>query len=354
MMRIVIVGAGAVGQVYGHHLALGGAQVSVLVKPPRPAPQGVTAPARGAEARAGYTLTRIQPFGPRKTSTFLPEKVFTSALDLRGEAIDQIWLCLPTNRLDPVLLGDLSDAAPRATIVVLAPGHFVRALVDPIVGATRTVYGLIAMMSFVSPMKGSSDPRETATPAGVAYMLSTTKLGGSNEMRALEAVSGLRLGGCPADYQANISDQMTISSAGLMATVASLEVADWSFQTLREPGRVDLCARAMRESLDIAAAEIGKPAPFYTPLIHPQLISLASFLVPKLAPLDVERFLEVHFSKVDEQTTLLLNTTLEDGKRLGLATEALSELCALLLESRATASAAPAPVKRKADSAHAE
>ena len=33
MMRALIVGAGAVGQVFGHHLAKAGAEVSFLVKP---------------------------------------------------------------------------------------------------------------------------------------------------------------------------------------------------------------------------------------------------------------------------------------------------------------------------------
>ncbi len=338
-MRIVIVGAGAVGQVYGHHLALGGARVSVLVRPRR-----VT------EARAGYVLTRIPPFGRRKTSQFLPENVFTSAAELEGHATDQVWLCLPTDVLDSAAVAELARVAPSATFVSLSPGHFVEALMTRTVGAKRCVFGLIGMSSYVSPMKGSSDPREIATPPGVAYMLAVTKLGGPNERRALEAVSALRAGGCPTDYAPNVMNEMTLSSAMLMAVIASLEAAGWSFETMREPARTRLAARAIEESLQIAAATTGEPFPLYGRLLVPQLVSLAALLAPKLAPLDIEKFLEVHFGKVDVQTTLLLETTQKDGERLGLSTAALSELIALRSEAhRIGGAASPAASDHEAD-----
>jgi ketopantoate reductase len=352
-LRIVIVGAGAVGQVYGHHLALGGARVSVLVRPRR-ATASLMAQQGIAERREGFTLTRIPPFGRRKTSQFLPENVLTSAAELEAHAIDQIWLCLPTDALDEGALRALAAAAPNATIVSLAPGHFVKALVDRCFGSKRTVYGLIGMSSFVSPMKGSRDPRETATPPGIAYMLAVTKLGGDNERRALEAVSALRAGDCPTDYAPNVMNEMTLSSAMLMAIIASLEAAGWSFATMREPWRTSLGARAIEESIEIAAATTGEPFPFYGKLLVPQVLSAAALLAPKLAPLDVEKFLEVHFEKVDEQTTLLLETTQKDGERLGLSTAALSELIDLRSEARRTGRAASPATRDDEADANAE
>jgi ketopantoate reductase len=333
-MRIVIVGAGAVGQVYGHHLAVGGARVSVLVRP-----------RRATDARGGFTLTRIPPFGPRKTAQFLPENVFTSASELEafgGHAIDQIWVCLPTDALDRASLAELGRAAPNATFVSLAPGHFVEQLISDAVGASRCVFGLIGMSSYVSPMAGSRDPRELATPPGIAYILAVTKLGGPNERRALAAVSALRAGDCPTDYAPNIMNEMTLSSAMLMAVIASVETAGWSLTTMREPWRVRLASRAIEESLAIAAAFTGEPFPLYGRLLVPAVLSAAALLVPKLAPLDVEKFIEVHFRKVDEQTTLLLETTQKDGERLGLSTAALSELIGLRSHAQRVAGAAPA------------
>ena len=102
--------------------------------------------------------------------------------------------------------------------------------------------------------------------------------------------------------------------------------------------------------MQIAAATTGEPFPLYGRLLVPQLVSLAALLAPKLAPLDIEKFLEVHFGKVNVQTTLLLETTQKDGERLGLSTAALSELIALRSEAhRIGGAASPAASDHEAD-----
>ncbi|MBL8741790.1 MAG: hypothetical protein JNK04_11870 [Myxococcales bacterium] len=275
--------------------------------------------------------------------------MLTDAADLAHHPVDQVWLCLPTDALEETSLRALAEAAPTATIVSLAPGHFVKALVDRSFGPKRTVYGLIGMSSFVSPMKGSTDPRETGTPAGIAYMLAVTKLGGENERRTLDAVSALRAGDCPTDYAPNVMNEMTLSSAMLMAVIASLEAAGWSFTTMREPARARLAAAAIEESLSIAAATTGEAFPLYGKLLVAPVVSMAALLAPKLAPLDLERFLEVHFGKVAEQTTLLLTTTQNDGERLGLSTAALSELISLRSEAQRIGGAAPLALPSSTD-----
>ena len=72
-MRVLIVGAGAVGQVYGHHLQRGGAEVTFLVKP-----------RYETDARAGFTLWRLRRLG-RPRRVIMAEHAVTSDASLLAE-----------------------------------------------------------------------------------------------------------------------------------------------------------------------------------------------------------------------------------------------------------------------------
>lgn len=323
-MRAIIVGAGAVGQVYGHHLARGGADVAVLVRP-----------RRRAEAEAGYTLTRISAIGRRHTETFTPSAVLTNTAEAIGRrAVDQIWLCVPTDALEDALLHDLAKAVPGATFVSLSPGYFVRERVISAVGEARAVFGGIGMISYVSPLEGSDQSREKATPPGIAFFLSPTKISGRSERRALEVVSALRAGGCATDLVSDASVEVAFGSSFLMPTVASLELADWSFKTFRADGHAELASRAIKEGLKIASAMTAHDPPPFAPLLGPFALNAATLAIPPFAPLDVETFLRVHFEKVGDQTRLLLSQTIADGQARGLEVGALKELLAALDATR--------------------
>jgi hypothetical protein len=77
-MRALIVGAGSVGQVFGHHLARGGAEVSFLVKPKY-----------ADDCRRGFTL---YPLGrrPPRAQAFAAAGVLTAPEEAAGTAWDQI------------------------------------------------------------------------------------------------------------------------------------------------------------------------------------------------------------------------------------------------------------------------
>ena len=328
-MRALIVGAGAVGQVYGHHLARGGAEVSVYVRPKR-----------RAEAISGTRLTRVRPVGRRLTETFQPVRALTSAAEVAAAGpFEQIWLCVPTTALDEELVRAATAASPRATVVVLAPGHFVAELANRVLGERRTVFGVIGMASYLAPMEGSDDPRETSTPAGIAYFLAMTRLSSASERRALEAVSALRAGGCPAEVVPDASRDGAFGSAALMPVVASLEISGWSFRELREGTTLDLTAAAIDESLAVAAARTGRAPPIPELARSAPALRLASHLA-RWAPLDIEGFLRVHFVKVGEQTALLLAQNVSEAQRLGLPCAALEQLLAELQAARLTSAPA--------------
>ena len=144
-MRALIVGAGAVGQVYGEALARGGAEVSVFVRP-----------RHEAAARAGYRMFRIDLLGRRSETWFRPDAVVTTPADVAAGRYDQIWLCVPTDALVGGGLDPLLAASADATLVCLAPGLDVKAQLARDVGLARIVWGVIGFQSYASPLAGST------------------------------------------------------------------------------------------------------------------------------------------------------------------------------------------------------
>lgn len=327
-MRAIVVGAGAVGAVYGHHLARGGADVDVLVRAHA-----------AASAQAGFNLTRIGAFGKRTVERFAPRRVLTSAAAAAdGETIDQVWVALPSDAIRAELLADLARVAPAASIVVLAPGGTVRDLALGAVGATRAVFGEIGMISYATPLEGSSDPAEASATPGLAFFLTETKLSSTSERRALSAATALRRGGCKASVVEDATADVAFGSAVLMPTVVGLELGGFSFERFRAE-HTDRTAHAIAEAVAIARAVTGRDAPVGASVVAgpagPFLLRAATLLAPRLAPLDIERFLAVHFTKVGSQTSLLLTTMIEQAARLGLPADALRSLLGLLEEARA-------------------
>src|SRR6185436_20748884 len=107
-MRALVVGAGAVGQVYARHLALGGATVTFLVKP-----------ARAAACQAGLTLYPLHAGGRPQRFT---APVLTSLEEVARQRWDAVFLAVSSTALrDGAWLGALLAALGDATVVLLQP-----------------------------------------------------------------------------------------------------------------------------------------------------------------------------------------------------------------------------------------
>src|SRR5690349_4214498 len=111
-MNVLVVGAGAVGQVYAYHLQQAGARVAFLVKPKYL-----------AACRAGFVLHPLR--GKKSTVRFRADAMSEMA-DVRQDTWDQVWLCVPTDVAeDSEWLTSLAGAIGDATVVSLMPGMHV-------------------------------------------------------------------------------------------------------------------------------------------------------------------------------------------------------------------------------------
>lgn len=323
-MKVLIVGAGAVGQVFGRHFQLGGGEVAFLVRPTYASEveQGLTL----------YALNQPSPWTPRPLSV---SAVLTDPAQVPSFAPDVVVLCVSSTALRKgTWLTDLAAAAPEATVVTLQPGiedhayiaeHLDEAQGDsPNAAAQRIVTGLIAFMSYAAPLPG-----ETLDRPGVAYWVPpVTDLPFSGPPhRSQPVVDLLRRGDLPARRHADVSARAAFAGPVLQMQIIALECAGWRFAALRQqPQLRQLAFRATQEAFQVAQRHLGQRAPLGLRLLRPWVISAGLGLTRRLAPFDLERFFEVHFTKVGDQTRHQLSRLQDLAGRYDLPATAVATL----------------------------
>ncbi len=318
-MRVLLVGAGSVGQVYGWHLQRAGVEVHFFVKPKH-----------ADEARAGFVL---YPPGRRTPTRFVPAGVVTTAAEVGHVRWDQVWLCIPSPALRGEWLPELVEHMGDAALVSLLPGLRDRDLLTPLVPPARLVIGLITLSSWHAPLAGEALPEP-----GMAWWhppMSPSLFEG--EPAVVDAiVRALRRGGCPA-ARGDATAAAARGSSFLVPVVAAMECGGWSFAGLREARWAGLAAGAVGEAMAISCAHVGISKGPMAMLASPSIIRLATRVVPLAAPMDFEAFLRAHFSKVGEQTQLALDTWIAEGRVRSLPVTALTALATELRRTRGQA-----------------
>lgn len=320
-MEILIVGAGAVGKVFAHHLQLGGARVSLYVRPPR-----------REEALRGYALHRIHTRRSRTSAHFVPDAVVSSERELAASAFDQVWLCVPEDAL--ASLDEVLRAIGDANVVSLIPGAEVRSYLERFVRPDRLVIGEIGFLSYASPLHGSDADYERATPSGTAYYAPPLGSSFCAGRPASEIVRTLRRGRFPARVSASTELDLLYSSGFIIPMVAALELSGWSVSVFRRQN-LPLGARAAHEAISALAKRQGRGATQWLLLSRAiWLLRVALFVAPVLAPFDLAAFFRAHFGKLPAQTTSMLGGYLDEARRRAVPTPNLSELATQLEASR--------------------
>jgi 2-dehydropantoate 2-reductase len=311
-----LVGAGAVGQVYGRHLQRGGAEVSFLVKP-----------AHREAMEGGVTMYPLNRNKNRKGVRFEGYGLLTDPAAIGAQPWDQVWLCVSATALRGAWLEEAARRSGQATLVLLAPGLDDRAYVCERAEESRLVQGVISFTSWQAPLL-----TERLSPPGVAYWFppfAPSPFAGEPE-RVGGVVSTLVRGGCPAKRSPGAVRGAVYASAVMMPYLLALEAEAWSFQRLKRSARMALAGAASRQALGVVARQTGTRPPWTLRLARPALIRWALALAPRLMPFDLETFLAYHFTKVGDQTRMMVRTYVERGREHAQPVEALEELLALL------------------------
>ena len=315
-MKVLVVGAGAVGQVYGRHARLGGADVTFFVREKY-----------REEVSRGFDM---YPLNHRGTSVrFDDVKVVTRADEVAAGKFDQIYVAVSSPALHGPWLSELMDATGDATVLALQPGQDdLDTFVAAGVARERIVSGVITLISYHAPLPG-----ETRFPRpGMAYWfppMAPCPISGQRER--VDAVLGvLRAGKLPIKRAADVPSFSAFPTAILMPYLVALESAGWSFRELVR-GSIALGGRGAREALEVVGARVGKRPPLPMRLAtRPRVMRMALWFMERIVPLPLEVYLKAHFTKVGDQTRMFMAGYIERGHASKLDVTALEQLVAAL------------------------
>lgn len=310
-MNILLVGAGAVGQVYGRHLARAGHHVTFFVKEKY-----------ASALSGGLPLHRLGHLREQH-EVWRDYAVVSSLPSVAATAWDQVWLCMASDALRSELSQQVIAAAGAATVVALQPGPEDMLLVrQHLPKAATLVQGLITFISYQSPLPGREGP------GGIAYFLSPLAPGlFSGPHQAVQGVvAALQAGGMAAREVTDLEGASAGSEAVLQPLVAALEQHGWKLTGFSSSPLLALGREAGREALDILARDRGAKVALQKMLLTPLANRLLLLLAPKVLPLELEPYLEYHFTKVGQQTRDMLDSYIRLGERHGLPTENLRRL----------------------------
>jgi len=319
-MNILIVGAGAVGSVFGYHLHEGGAKVSFLVKP-----HHLDSMKNGIQLYFKKTASKKS-----KPVLFTDYQVFSDAKELTSIQFDYVILTMPSNALKGPWLPELLNIIGNKTVLVsLQPGILDQEYILGLgkLGRERFVSGSIPIVSYHAPLPGEN----IAVPGYVSWTPPGQKVALEGPIGKTEPlVKIFCIGGMPAHSSSSMSKDNVVPSVFLQMVVAGLEAHHWSFNEFFQKNSIQLTSDALQEALPIAA-EIAKISnPMRNSIVRcvskPWMLKLILKQAQWLVPFDFEAYMKAHFTKVGEQMHDGLDLFVAKGKKSNLSTVALESL----------------------------
>jgi hypothetical protein len=312
--KILVVGAGAVGLVYGRHLQRAGCDVTYYIRDKY-----------RAQAQAGYPMYPLNTGGRDKPVVFDKFGIVTSAEQVaEAGPFTQVWLCVSSpglrgEWLPPILRG----AGDDASVVLLTNGLFDRALIGAVTGDERICQGIISMISYQGPLPTESLPEPGCVywfpPMGPSPFSGTAK-------RVKAIVENLKRGGCPAKSHPDVAAVVGFPTAVFMPLLLALEAASWTFDGLGKGDGLQRAVGASKEAIASVKARTGHTPPFGMRFNSPMAVRLLLKLAPIVIPLPLETYLAYHFTKVGEQTRMYVREYIQTATDNGLPSDNLREL----------------------------
>jgi hypothetical protein len=322
-MRVLIVGAGAIGQPFGRHFQLGGATVAFLVRP------------KYAEAaRQGFWF---YPLNRRASVRWEPERMHFEIFHNQATALAQPWdlvvlaissLALRSGSWFDELASDLSTTP----LLCLQAGPEDPEYVFSRVDRAQVAWGMLAITSYQAPL-----PHENLPHPGVAYwVMPPAGIGFSGLPAVLDPITTtLARGGMRNHTLPSVATELAFQSALLDKFIIALETRVWSFERLSaDRPHLTTAWTAMRESWALAEAIHQVRTPLPLRLIRPWMLRAALALAPRVMPFDLEAFFTFHYAKVSEQTRFILQTQLDQHRAHGVACPATTALAEALDAAR--------------------
>lgn len=284
-MKILIVGAGAVGLVYGQHFTRGGHHVQYLIKKKY-----------ATSFHSGVRLSRLRPFRQPLS------KIESVALryDWQGD-YDLVILAISSPALRQLDWPELARQLQNTPILMLQPSSADLSLLEQHFKPQQIAQGLISLIAYQAPL-------QTPCMDHIEYYLPPISMPISADIELRDRIIQLfKQSGIAATPSPSAVAASKLPAAFLMTFLAALEQAHWQFNTLRQrPHLLKQLAWAQWQLLPQLQPLTWWQKIVLKGILTPTCYRLLLRLAPYSVPLPLERYLQYHFIKVREQTYLYL------------------------------------------------
>jgi hypothetical protein len=326
-MKVLIVGCGAVGQVFGLFLQKAGVDLG-LYDQPATADRLQQALAQGGLPIFQITRShRKDPIAHRLKNY----QVLTSVAECRRFAPDQIWFATPSPVYHSEWFREFLQSVPAGRVVCFAPEGGRPEFIPSDGAEDRLVFGGVTFMAWQGDLGGGG-----GRPEGVNFCLSPLAFPLSGTEKACGEVAPVfKKAGLRVDIQKPGSPMQASMTAVMTAYTAGLELSGWKLRGFRSSPWLHRSARASRE----AALSQLQSAGFLPRVLIGMICSsaglfLITLLLPLLFPFDIEKYLTFHYRKTRDQTLTLLNLFISDGIKKGRTVENIRILLQGLLDTK--------------------
>lgn len=289
-MKVLVVGAGAVGSVYGYYFQKGGADLSFYIREKY-----------ADTCRKGLVLYSLNRASKERLSPIEMNHfgVLTTLKEVAQEKWDYVVLTISSTALRGEWLKPfLESVNQEASLVTLQPGLEDREYLLQYVNADRLIEGVIPIIGYHAPLPGETLPTSGTVfwlPPGACGYFS----GPVEKVRVL--VERMKKAGFPAKQCQDARGEVWVASTVLMVVIAALETANWSFRVLRQGNRLNEACRAIEEALNAVAIHRKVKKPMLSKLLFQPWLFRSVIFLGRWTPFNLEAMLKLHFTKVQKQ-----------------------------------------------------
>jgi hypothetical protein len=305
-MKVLIVGCGAVGQVWGFFLQEAGVELGLYDRP------AVAQKLSEALKQGGLPLFQVAGSHRRDPVAHRLERyrVIADEMEARQFAPDQIWFTVPSPAYYTGWFREFLKEVPSKRVVCFIPEGG-RPEFMPEGDAERMVFGGTAFMAWQGgPEAGGGRAGGVnfwRPPLGIP--LAGTKEG-CRDVGLILKKAGFGYTAAGADSRAQ-----SATTAAMTAFVAGLELSGWS---LREYRRSPWLARAAGACREAILGQLPGAGGLQRALLGESILAAAfhfvAIFLPLLTPFELEKYLRFHYTKTREQSLGLLELFIKDGQ----------------------------------------
>ena len=318
--QILIIGAGAVGLVYGKHFSDAGHHVTFYVRE-----KYVNELSNGSIL---YHINKDKKLN--NPIQYHDYSLVSNFEEISKQSFDQIYLSFSSTALIKFdFKGFKESLQGEPTIVMLQPGKEDFEIVAKTFPVDQIVEGMISLISYQAPLS-----TETAELPGIAYYLPPmmpTPFSGASESRRNEVVKTFKSGKMNAATNKSVQQEALYPSAYLSTFLIALEASNWNFKKMKSDKKVlELLKKAVNEVHTALEAQSKTKRPFPFKLINSRKVTkILLTLAPKVMAMDIETYFEYHFTKVNEQTKMYVQNYIEIAQSSNLPHQNIEALIKL-------------------------